>query len=87
MCGPDSASYLTRIHKNQTTTSMARMHPKTQPQASQVQTNALQSAAERAHGVQYTESMKTGWRPPGHIRAMTKEDCDVRACMRACVRA
>lgn len=48
-------------------------------EASQVQTNALQSAAERAHGVQYTESMKTGWTPPAHIRAMTGEDCDVRA--------
>jgi len=50
-----------------------------QTQASQVQTNALQSAAERAHGVQYTESMQTGWRPPAHIRAMTKQECDVRA--------
>lgn len=46
-------------------------------EASQVQTNALQSAAERAHGVQYTESMKTGWTPPAHIRAMTREESDV----------
>lgn len=57
-------------------------------EASQVQTNALQSAAERAHGVQYTESMKTGWTPPAHIRAMTREECDVRldVLLAACVR-
>ena len=46
-------------------------------QANQVQTNALQSAAERAHGVQYTESLKTGWVPPSHIRNMTEAECVV----------
>jgi len=44
-------------------------------EANQVQTNALQSAAERAQGFRYTESLKTGWTPPSHIRAMTAEDC------------
>lgn len=44
-------------------------------EANQVQTNALQSAAERAQGFRYTESLKTGWTPPSHIRAMTEEDC------------
>lgn len=37
----------------------------------------MQSAAERAHGVQYTESIKTGWVPPSHIRNMTEAECVV----------
>lgn len=36
-------------------------------EASQVQTNALQSNEEIAVGVRYTESLKTTWRPPKYI--------------------
>jgi ATP-dependent RNA helicase DDX41 len=41
------------------------------------------SAAEIATGVQYTESIKTGWQPPRHIRDMTEKDCEVRLALRA----
>ncbi|KAI9590809.1 P-loop containing nucleoside triphosphate hydrolase protein [Syncephalis fuscata] len=40
------------------------------------QKKQLASAAELAHGIQYTESMKTAWRPPAHIRAKTQEQHD-----------
>lgn len=34
----------------------------------------LMSVKELAKGVQYTSVMKTGWRPPRHIREMSEED-------------
>ena len=37
---------------------------------------ALMSAKELSKDVQYTHSIETGWKPPTHIRAMTKEDCE-----------
>lgn len=43
-----------------------------------MQTNALQSVSEKAHGVKYTESLKTGWVPPNHVRNMTAERAEVR---------
>jgi ATP-dependent RNA helicase DDX41 len=36
----------------------------------------LQAVKERAHDIKYTEPMKTGWRPPSHIRSMTQRECD-----------
>jgi ATP-dependent RNA helicase DDX41 len=27
-------------------------------------------------GVEYKESMETGWKPPSHIRGMTETDCE-----------
>jgi ATP-dependent RNA helicase DDX41 len=39
-------------------------------EASHVQLNSLASASEIAEGTIYTGSMKTGWRPPAHIRNM-----------------
>jgi len=36
-------------------------------EASKIQTNALQAASERAHGIIYTESLPTSWRCPRHI--------------------
>ncbi|KAK6058280.1 DEAD/DEAH box helicase [Cooperia oncophora] len=40
------------------------------------QNSALHAAVEIAHGVQYTESFRTSWRPPSHIRNQTEEDFD-----------
>ena len=37
---------------------------------------ALMSAKELAKDVSYTQSMETGWKPPAHIRALSKEQCD-----------
>ncbi|VDM83896.1 unnamed protein product [Strongylus vulgaris] len=34
------------------------------------------ATVEIAQGVQYTESFKTSWRPPSHIRNQTEEDFD-----------
>ena len=34
----------------------------------------LMSVKELAKGVEYTDSMETGWRPPAHIRALSEED-------------
>mmetsp|Transcript_1654 Transcript_1654/g.5801 ORF Transcript_1654/g.5801 Transcript_1654/m.5801 type:complete len:633 (-) Transcript_1654:954-2852(-) len=39
------------------------------------QTKALMSAKEVAKGITYTESLKTGWRPPAHIRNMSAAEC------------
>ncbi|KAL3079368.1 hypothetical protein niasHT_037698 [Heterodera trifolii] len=38
------------------------------------QTSALATVAEIAKGVKYTESIKTSWRPPRHIRHQTLQD-------------
>ncbi|KAH7722522.1 putative DEAD box protein-box ATP-dependent RNA helicase 35 [Aphelenchoides avenae] len=38
------------------------------------QTSALISVSELAKGVKYEEPIKTGWRPPKHIRVQSKED-------------
>ncbi|DBA02055.1 TPA: hypothetical protein N0F65_000302 [Lagenidium giganteum] len=43
-------------------------------EASHVQKAALVSAHERAEGITYTESMKTTWRPPRSVAAMTEEE-------------
>ncbi|KAJ1368114.1 hypothetical protein KIN20_029182 [Parelaphostrongylus tenuis] len=40
------------------------------------QNSALHAAVEIAQGVQYTESFRTSWRPPFHIRNQTEEDFD-----------
>lgn len=37
---------------------------------------ALLGARERAHGVWYTEPMRTGWRPPRRYREMSEEECE-----------
>eukprot|EP00941_MAST-03F_sp_MAST-3F-sp1_P001573 g1573.t1 len=37
-----------------------------------VQVHSLSSAAERAKGVRYTESMKTAWRAPAHLESMSE---------------
>jgi ATP-dependent RNA helicase DDX41 len=42
-------------------------------EASQVQTNALQSSSEIAEGVRFAESLKASWRPPAYIRERTEE--------------
>lgn len=34
----------------------------------------LMSVKELANGIQYTEPMSTGWKPPSHIRAMPEEE-------------
>ena len=44
--------------------------------ATTIQAPALISVAERAKGITYTESIKTSWRPPRHIREMPKEKFD-----------
>ena len=44
--------------------------------ATTIQAPALISVAERAKGITYTESIKTSWRPPRHIREMTQEKFD-----------
>ncbi|OQS01773.1 DEAD/DEAH box RNA helicase [Achlya hypogyna] len=56
----------------QTTSEVQLLH-----EASQVQKAALVSAAERAEGIRYTESMVTTWTPPRHIARMTEEERDV----------
>lgn len=38
---------------------------------------ALKGAKENAEGTVYKERMKTGWRPPKHIRDMSEEECDM----------
>lgn len=38
------------------------------------QNSALHAAVEIAHGLQYTESFKTSWKPPYHIRSQSEED-------------
>ncbi|VDL71974.1 unnamed protein product [Nippostrongylus brasiliensis] len=38
------------------------------------QNSALHAAVEIAQGVQYTESFRTSWRPPSHIRNQSEED-------------
>ncbi|KJH44666.1 DEAD/DEAH box helicase [Dictyocaulus viviparus] len=38
------------------------------------QNSALHAAVEIAQGVQYTESFRTSWRPPLHIRNQSEED-------------
>jgi ATP-dependent RNA helicase DDX41 len=43
-------------------------------EANQVQTNALMSASEVAHGQRYTEAMTTSWRPPKYLRDMPHEE-------------
>ena len=40
-------------------------------QVAAAQVSSLQSAAERAQGIVYTEPLHTDWRPPAHIRAMS----------------
>ncbi|KAH9144548.1 hypothetical protein AeRB84_011495, partial [Aphanomyces euteiches] len=55
----------------QTTSEVQLLH-----EASHVQKASLVSAAERASGIRYTESMKTTWTPPRHIARMTEEECD-----------
>lgn len=40
------------------------------------QAPALTSAQDHAKGTVYAESMKTGWRPPKHIREMSREKAD-----------
>lgn len=36
----------------------------------------LMSVRELAKGIQYTEPMKTGWKPPSHVRCMSEKECD-----------
>jgi len=36
----------------------------------------LRSVSEIAKGVTYTDSIRTGWRPPAHVRNMSPEECD-----------
>lgn len=36
----------------------------------------LMSVRELAKGIQYTEPMKTGWKPPSHVRRMSEKECD-----------
>ncbi|CAM6123421.1 unnamed protein product [Calypogeia fissa] len=36
----------------------------------------LMSVRELAKGIQYTEPMKTSWKPPSHIRNLTEKECD-----------
>lgn len=43
--------------------------------AKYAQRHALVSAAEYAQGIRYTEALKTDWRPPAHLRALTAEQC------------
>ncbi|KAI5076913.1 hypothetical protein GOP47_0008978 [Adiantum capillus-veneris] len=31
---------------------------------------------ERAKGIQYTEPMETGWKPPSHVRHMSEKECE-----------
>ncbi|KAJ8552414.1 hypothetical protein ON010_g10130 [Phytophthora cinnamomi] len=45
-------------------------------EASYVQKAALVSAHERAEGIHYKEAMRTTWRPPRSIAAMTPDECD-----------
>eukprot|EP00939_MAST-03C_sp_MAST-3C-sp1_P003900 g3900.t1 len=42
-------------------------------QVTTLQKPALVSVSERAKGVTYQEALKTSWRPPRHIREMSKE--------------
>ena len=48
----------------------------------------LMSVQDIAKGVEYTEAMKTSWRPPSHVRSMTFENglgtCTLRQRRRAC---
>jgi ATP-dependent RNA helicase DDX41 len=37
---------------------------------------ALISVSEMAKGVKYEKSITTSWRPPSHVRHLTKEDED-----------
>ncbi|CAM6084318.1 unnamed protein product [Calypogeia fissa] len=36
----------------------------------------LMSVRELAKGIQYTEPMKTSWKPPSHVRSLTEKECD-----------
>lgn len=36
----------------------------------------LMSVRELAKGIQYTEPMKTGWKPPSHVRHMSEKECE-----------
>eukprot|EP00250_Pteridium_aquilinum_P008445 c17949_g1_i1 orf=224-2038(-) len=36
----------------------------------------LMSVRELAKGIQYTEPMETGWRPPSHVRHMSEKECE-----------
>ncbi|KAH7298380.1 hypothetical protein KP509_25G040400 [Ceratopteris richardii] len=36
----------------------------------------LMSVRELAKGIQYTEPMETGWKPPSHVRHMSEKECD-----------
>ncbi|KAJ7568282.1 hypothetical protein O6H91_01G025800 [Diphasiastrum complanatum] len=36
----------------------------------------LMSVRELAKGIQYTEPMKTGWKPPSHVRHMSENECE-----------
>jgi ATP-dependent RNA helicase DDX41 len=47
-------------------------------QVSQVQVHSLVSAKEHAEGIKYTKPLSTDWRPPRHIRELSREQCDVR---------
>lgn len=40
-----------------------------------VEKKDLMSVKELAKGIQYTEPMLTGWKPPSHIRRMGEEEC------------
>lgn len=44
--------------------------------AAVIQAPALLSVSERAKGITYTESIKTSWRPPRHIREMPESKFD-----------
>ncbi|MCO5559147.1 hypothetical protein L7F22_012740 [Adiantum nelumboides] len=36
----------------------------------------LMSVRELAKGIQYTEPMETGWKPPSHVRHMSERECE-----------
>ena len=43
-------------------------------QVNSIQVHSLSSATEHAQGIVYTESIKTDWRPPPHVRAMSEAE-------------
>jgi ATP-dependent RNA helicase DDX41 len=57
-------------------TVQAREEAKLMGEVNNVQVKALMTADEHAHGRQYTEAMKTGWRPPRHIRDLSVKQAD-----------
>ena len=64
-----------QANPNQFMDSKSREEAQLLEEVSHVQTKALVTAQENAKGETYKSALKTGWRPPAHIRKLTEEKC------------